>query len=168
MKDQELKLTFQETEQLCSLYMDCSLSVVEEIELRYVLSQIDYHSPLIDEVRQVMKIDTYISDNPLINPGRSGNFKFRKWKDYIGIAASIAIIIGIVFFNWESFSNDSVENKPIYIAYVNGLRLSENEARLKIEASEKAADDFIQKMSDLEAKNQKMIDDFLTNNTPEL
>ncbi|MDE6230237.1 MAG: hypothetical protein K2M37_01285 [Muribaculaceae bacterium] len=168
MKDQEVKLTLQETEQLCSLYMDCSLSVVEEIELRYVLSQIDYHSPLIDEVRQVMNIDTYISDNPWINTERSGNFKFHKWKDYIGIAASIAIIIGIVFFNWESFSNDSVENKPIYIAYVNGLRLSENEARLKIEASEKAADDFIQKMSDLEAKNQKMIDNFLTNNTPEL
>lgn len=168
MKKQDVKLTIRETEQLCSLYMDCSLSVLEETELRYLLSQIDYHSPLIDEVRQVMKIDTYISDNPLINSERHGNFKFRKWKVYMSIAASIAIIIGIGFFNWESFSNDSIENKPFYMAYVNGHRLSEKEARLQIEASEKAADDFIKKMTDLEAQQQNMIDNFITNNTPEL
>lgn len=86
----------------------------------------------------------------------------------MSIAASIAIIIGIGFFNWESFSNDSIENKPFYMAYVNGHRLSEKEARLQIEASEKAADDFIKKMTDLEAQQQNMIDNFITNNTPEL
>lgn len=54
------------------------------------------------------------------------------------------------------------------MAYVNGHRLSEKEARLQIEASEKAADDFIKKMTDLEAQQQNMIDNFITNNTPEL
>lgn len=168
MKYQDVKLTLQETEQLCSLYMDCRLSVLEEIELKYVLSQVDYHSPLIDEVRQLMNIDTYISDKPLSIEGSSIKFKFRKWKINMSIVASIAIIIGIGVFHWESFSNDAIENKSFYIAYVNGKKLSENEARLRIEASEKAADDFIQKMSDLEAEQQKMIDNFLINNTPEL
>ncbi|MDE6234514.1 MAG: hypothetical protein K2M56_02050 [Muribaculaceae bacterium] len=168
MKYQDVKLTLQETEQLCSLYMDCRLSVLEEIELKYVLSQVDYHSPLIDEVRQLMNIDTYISDKPLSFEGSSIKIKFRKWKVNMSIVASIAIIIGIGVFHWESFSNDAIENKSVYIAYVNGKQLSENEAKHRIEASEKAADDFIQKMSDLEAEQQKMIDNFLINNTPEL
>lgn len=167
MKYQDVELTLQETEQLCNLYMDCSLSVLEETELRYFLSQVDYHSPLIDEVRLVMNIDTYISDNPIINSERPGIFKFHKWKAYISFAASIAILIGIGLFNWESFSNDSIENKPLYIAYVNGHRLSEEESRLQIKASEKTADDFIKKMSDLEDQQQNMIDNFLINNTPE-
>ena len=168
MKEQNVKLTLQETEQLCRLYMDCSLSVLEENELRYILSQVDYHSPLIDEVRQVMKMDTYISDTPSYSLGKPSKISFRKWKVYISIAASIAIIMGIGFFHWESFSNDSIENKSFYMAYVNGHRLSEKEARLQIETSEKVADDFIQKMSDLEAQQQQMIENFITDNTPEL
>lgn len=37
MKEHDVKLTLQETEQLCRLYMDCQLTVLEETELQYVL-----------------------------------------------------------------------------------------------------------------------------------
>lgn len=54
MKEQDIKLTLQETEQLCRLYMDCRLSVLEETELQYVLGKLPYSSPCIDEVRMLM------------------------------------------------------------------------------------------------------------------
>ena len=57
MKDQDVKLTFQEIEQLCVLYMDCRLSVLEETELQYVLGKLPYSSPCIDEVRMLMGME---------------------------------------------------------------------------------------------------------------
>ncbi len=39
MKTDEMNLTVEELEELCRLYMDCKLSVMEEKELEYVLSQ---------------------------------------------------------------------------------------------------------------------------------
>lgn len=56
MKEHDVKLTLQETEQLCRLYMDCRLTVLEETELQYVLGRIPYSSPCIDEVRMLMGV----------------------------------------------------------------------------------------------------------------
>ncbi len=160
MKEQDDKLTLQETEQLCRLYMDCNLSVFEETELMYFLTQVDYHSHLIDEVRRIMNIDTHIPDKPFI---KADNYKKRlshKWLVPISIAASIAIIfsIGLIFFKNSTIEQNS--DQPYYIAYVNGHRLSDEAARLHIEAEKKSADDFIKEMSELEAREQQMIDIF--------
>lgn len=56
MKEHDVKLTLQETEQLCRLYMDCKLTVLEETELQYVLGKMPYSSPCIDEVRMLMGV----------------------------------------------------------------------------------------------------------------
>lgn len=56
MKEHDVKLTLQETEQLCRLYMDCRLTVLEETELQYVLGKMPYSSPCIDEVRMLMGV----------------------------------------------------------------------------------------------------------------
>ncbi len=167
MKEQDVKLTLQETEQLCRLYLDCNLSVLEETELRYFLTQVDYHSPLIDEVRLIMKIDTYISDKSFIKSGAGGRLLFRKWTVYMSIAASVALVIGIGVYFWKPSSHDSVASQSYYIAYVDGFRLNDKEARIQIEASEKSADDFINEMSALESQQQRLIDNFLINNIPE-
>lgn len=161
MKEQDDKLTLQEVEQLCSLYMDCSLSVLEETELRYLLSQIDYHSPSIDEVRRVMNVDTYISAKQSVKDVARTKRPFRIRKTYIGIAASIAVVIGLAITFWKiSTPVGSTESDSYYIAYVEGQRLSDEAARLQVEAGKKAADDFIREMEKIEAQQQQMIDEF--------
>lgn len=160
MKEQDDKLTLQETEQLCRLYMDCNLSLFEETELRYFLTQVDYHSPLIDDVRKVMNIDVHIVNKPFIKAGSSRKPLFRKWFVPISTAASIAIIFSIGIISFQNSSIKQNTEHPSYIAYVNGQRLSEEAARLQIEAGEKFADHFIKEMSELEVSKQQIIDDF--------
>lgn len=167
MKEQDNKLTLQETEQLCRLYMDCNLSVFEETELRYFLSRVDYHSQVIDEVRAMMDIDAYIADKPFIKADNRKKGLFRKWMVAVNIAASMTIIftLGLIFFQNSSPVQNSAQS--YYIAYVEGQRLSDEEARLQIEAEKKGADDFIKEMSELEASKQQMIDNFFNNQNPE-
>ncbi len=68
MTKQHNELTLQETEQLCSYYMDCRLSVLQENELRYLLSRLDYHSPLIDDTRKLMGIELKTFNKPSVSP----------------------------------------------------------------------------------------------------
>lgn len=161
MREQDDKLTLQETEQLCRLYVDCRLSVLDEAELRYFLTQADYHSPLIDEVRQIMDIDTYISDKPFVKTGYGRKPASLKWRLFMGIAASIAIIIVMGLSFRLVSSHSSVESQSYFIAYVDGQRMSDEAARLQIEAEKRSIDEFIKEMSELEASKQQMIDNFI-------
>lgn len=160
MKEQDDMLTLPEIEQLCRLYMDCNLSVLEEAELRYLLTQVDYHSPLIDETRRIMDIDAYISGKPFIKVGSRRKSLFRRWAPYMGVAASIVLVMSIGFSLLKPSSHDAVESHSYNIAYVDGQRLSDEAAKIEIEAEKKLADDFIKEMSELEARKQQMIDDF--------
>lgn len=127
MKVQDIKLTLQETEQLCRLYMDCRLSVLEEIELQYVLGKLPYSSPCIDEVRMLMGLQ--ISQKAL----KSTKIKTRFWRDrfVISVAASFTIlfVIGMSLFLNHSMNERSDESAHIYIeAYTHGERLNRDEA----------------------------------------
>lgn len=160
MKENDDKLTLQETEQLCRMYMDCTLSVFEETELRYILDREDYHSELIDDVRGIMHIDAVMADKPVINTGSCRKNQLRKRIFTMSIAASIALIIGIWFTLHNSPSAESIESPSYYIAYVEGQRLSDKEARSQIEAKIRSVDDFIKEMSELEESEQHLIDNF--------
>lgn len=160
MKEQDYILTLEETEQLCRLYMDCGLSVFEETELRYFLTRVDYHSPLIDDVRRIMEIEVHTVGKNVIEARSVRKSKLHKWVAYSGIAASVALVIGVGLLFLKTSSVNSVESQSYYVAYVGGHRLSEEEARMQIEAEKKSADDFIKKMSELEASKQQMIDNF--------
>lgn len=160
MNEQKDRLTLQETEQLCEFFMDCRLSVFQENELRYILSQIDYHSPLIDDVRRVMGIELLTFDMSAPQSPQINKRGWRKKTTFLSVAASIAIIACLgagILLNTTSGHDDSA---PEYIAYVDGHQLSEDAARLKIEAELIEADAFIKEMSELEAKQQQMIDKF--------
>ena len=149
----------QETEELCRLYIDCKLSVFEETEFRYILTQVDYHSPLIDEARQIMEVEVHISDKP----NKIEKYKkrtFRKWLLPVSVAASIALIfsIGVTLFTNSATGWNSDE--PYYMAYSNGNRLNDGDARLKIEDEKKSVDEFIKEMSELEAEEKQMMENF--------
>lgn len=167
MTEQYDKLTLQETEELCRLYMDCNLSVFEETELRYFLSRADYHSPLIDEVRQIMDSDLFISDKPFNKVKKTKKILSRQWIVSISIAASIAVCFSLGLF---FFRHSSIEQNPeqsLYIAYADGNRLSEDAAKLQIKMEIKSADEFIREMSELEAREKQIIENFPISNFAE-
>lgn len=128
MKEHDIKLTLQETEQLCRLYMDCKLSVLEETELQYVLGKLPYSSPCIDEVRMLMGLSLKRSK---IRKSVSSPYRRRIMALTIGIAASIVLLIG--FFDSGSKSHNAPDN--YIVAYANGHRLSRHQAEAAVEAS---------------------------------
>lgn len=162
MKEQDNKLTLQETEKLCSLYMDCKLSVLEETELQYVLSKMDYHSPLIDDVRTLMgiKLSTANKTFEKVELQKKQRWTWTKRAFYSGIAASIVILLGIGLSIYHNSSSLHHSSAPYYLAYADGHRLSDEEARLQIEADIRSADAFIKEMTELEEQEKQMMDNF--------
>lgn len=128
MKEHDIKLTLQETEQLCRMYMDCKLSVLEETELQYVLGKLPYSSPCIDEVRMLMGLSLKRSK---IRKTVSHPYRRRILALTIGIAASIVLLIG--FFGSGTENRNAPDN--YIIAYENGHRLSRHQAEAAVEAS---------------------------------
>lgn len=149
MKDTNHNLSLQETESLCRMYLDCRLSVFEETELQYVLLHSPYHSPLIDDVRSLMKIE------PVIAKVKRKNYRF-----YFGIAASLALLLGIGIFYFAGSQSDSDSEDVYYVAYANGRRLSDEEARRRAEAAMKESQEFMNEMAEIEARDKQMIEDF--------
>ncbi len=163
MNEQNNKLTLQETEQLCEFFMDCKLSVLQENELRYVLSQIDYHSPLIDDTRALMGIELSAFDKPVPKSSRKRKSWETKKITYFSVAASLAILVclgtGIFQYRSSGFNNSTSK----YIAYVDGKRLSNKDAKAQVESDILLADNFLDEMSAREESEKIMIDNFFNN-----
>lgn len=157
MKTDEWNLTVDELDILCRLYMDCKLSVLEEKELEYFLSQTSLTSPSIEEVRRLTGIQAFkpILSKPIIKK------KFSNWWGTTGIAASVAIILGIgVAFLKTGNSISSVSDSCI--AYVNGQEIHGDVAMARIESETRKAEEFIRKMVELEEEEQNKIEQFMT------
>lgn len=121
MKTEELNLTAEELDELCRLYMDCKLSVLEEKELEYILCRSSLTSPSIEEVRTLMDIQTLHRSHKATRKTR-----FWNWKHITGIAASIAVILSLTLYFTAPRTS---ENANAYVtAFSHGERLSDNEA----------------------------------------
>lgn len=179
MKEQDYRLTYEETEELCKLYVDCRLSVLEERELQYVLTQVDYHSPLIDEAREMMGIElAFSAQSPAAKSAQSpeaksaqspearGVKKRQPWLRrvvYSGIAASIALLIGVSVYH--GLSGSHISSEPYYLAYADGRQLSDEDAKVQIEAEMQSAEAFMSEMAQFEAEEKMMMENFSTINT---
>ena len=111
MKQKTRNMTVEEAEQLCRLYMDCQLSVLEETELEYVLMQSELDSPLLSETRALMGISRSVN----LQAKKKRLFVTRGWRT----AACVAILIGCVAFLWNH-----ITSKTDTIAYVEGTEIS--------------------------------------------
>ena len=126
MKQNANHITLEEAEQLCRLYMDCQLSVLEETELEYVLMLSELDSPLLRETRALMGIS------------RSVNLQAKKKRLFVTwgwrAAACAAILIGCVALlrNHITTETDAIANKE-------GVELSVNTTKdiAKSEATKK-------------------------------
>lgn len=155
MKPEELNLTIDELDKLCHLYMDCKLSVLEEKELEYVISQTELTSPSIDEVRSLMNIQLLPHSSKLPIKKQSWN-----WRYISGIAASLAILFGIGFTVLKTGNSDSSVPDNC-IAYVNGQEIHGDVAMARIEYETRKAEDFISRMAELEEEEQSKIEFFM-------
>lgn len=168
MKEQDVKLTLQETEQLCRLYMDCRLSVLEETELHYVLGKLPYSSPCIDEVRMLMGLT--ISSRALRNNKKKKHFGFLRSWQIISIAASFTILFvcGLALLHDRttklpydsSLSNDNI---PVYVtAYCKGKPLNGNEAITTTKIAMAKADSLMRVASLTESHYMMKANDIIT------
>lgn len=157
MKEHDVKLTLLETEQLCRLYMDCQLTVLEETELQYVLGKMPYSSPCIDEVRMLMGVAITMN----VKDSSKKRFAWFNRKTAIGIAATVTILfaVGLALFNNPAVNdNDSF---GIYIAYANGREVSHELSEQQVKSDMERADEFLSHIAKLEAQEQKQVENFI-------
>ena len=107
-----------ELEQLISRYFDGETSVQEEQELREVLADCPWNSEAIDEARFTMG---YFAAH-CQEEHRVAKKNYRR--QFIGIAASIAIILAIGI---PALSHKWSVQQPECIAYVNGEVIADNQ-----------------------------------------
>lgn len=105
MKQNAKHITMEEAEQLCRLYMDCQLSVLEETELEYVLMLSELDSPLLRETRALMGISRSVN----LQAKKKSLFVTWGWR----AAACVAILIGSVALlrNHITTEKDAIANK---------------------------------------------------------
>ena len=105
MKQDTRHITLEEAEQLCQLYMDCQLSVLEETELEYVLMRSELDSPLLGETRAQMGISRSVN----LQAKKKSLFVTWGWR----AAACAAILIGCVALlrNHVTTEKDAITNK---------------------------------------------------------
>ena len=157
MKEHDVKLTLQETEQLCRLYMDCQLTVLEETELQYVLGKMPYSSPCIDEVKMLMGISIPVDSQKSTNR----RFGWLKRSVTVGIAASVTILfaVGIALFNNSTVNDNS---SGIYIAYANGQKVDKELSVQQVKSDMELADKFLRHVAKLEIREQEQVENFIS------
>lgn len=157
MKEHNVILTLQEIEQLCRLYIDCRLTVLEETELQYVLGKIPYSSPCIDEARLLMGIAIPMS----VKESSKKRFTWFNRKNAVGIAASISILLacGLTLFN-APVGNDN-DSSGIYIAYANGQKVSAELSVQQVKSDMEQADEFLKHIAKMKAEEQEQIENFI-------
>ena len=126
MKQNAKHITMEEAEQLCRLYMDCQLSVLEETELEYVLMRSELDSPLLRETRALMGI----SRSVYLQAKKKSLFVTWGWR----AAACVAILIGCVALlrNHVTTEKDAITNKERTELSVNTTKeIAKSEAAKK-------------------------------------
>ena len=92
MKDKDYILTTQEVEELCRLYMECQLSVLEERELQYILEKDTYTSPVIEETKESMLAEDILLSRKKI---RKKPRMLRWLRPGVGIAAALTVLLSL-------------------------------------------------------------------------
>ena len=126
MKQDTRHITMEEAEQLCRLYMDCQLSVLEETELEYVLMLSELDSPLLHETRALMGI----SRSVYLQAKKKSLFVTWGWR----AAACVAILIGCVALlrNHITTETNTIANKEDVELSVNTTKeIAKSEATKK-------------------------------------
>ena len=172
MKDNTNILTLQDIEELCRLYLDCQLSVLEEKELEYVLLNTSYSSLVIDEAKESMMAESLLSLKDLKRSPRN-KAKFTWVKNLSGIAASLTIIFLFSIFIGNKLGNDEAylaekhslytpadQVDEVFIAYEGGKRLDPKDAEEAVSESLKKAE-YLMALATAKEKEMELKQEYL-------
>ncbi|MBR5638488.1 MAG: hypothetical protein IKW83_01875 [Muribaculaceae bacterium] len=155
MKHYDNQFTIEEIERLCQLYLDCQLSVLEETELEYVLTQCDFKSPIINETKELMSI----SHSVKFAETRKTRGSFWTW--WMSTAACVAIALG-TFTLFHHFNNSNKNSNNDYcIVYVSGKRVNDEEAHKIAEADVAKMQQFMQTVNEQKAQEEAKVEQFM-------
>lgn len=149
-------LSLEETEQLCRLYMDCQLTLLEETELQYVLGKLHYSSPLINETRTLMDISLSCEieqkeRDQISNKGKKNGM----FKRILFAAASVALILSIGFPIYRHFKEES----ELYCqVFAHGQEVSRDKAIAIAENGLARIDQFFENIESIEIEQQQRIE----------
>lgn len=148
-------ISIEETEQLCRLYMECRLTLLEEAELQYVLGLLPYSTPIIEEVRTLMNIslscELECKESQLKIPGKKKNF-IRK---ALIVAASVVVLLSVGIPIYLHFKQES----ELYCqVFSNGQEVSKDKALAIAEGELERIDKFFEDMKSVESEQQKKIE----------
>lgn len=151
MKQAMRYITVEEIEQLCRLYMDCRLSVLEETELEYVLLRSEMDSPLINDTRMLMKISRQVNrpmprKNLLLTWG---------WR----VAAAVVFLIGSI-----ALLQNRTTSETDCIAYVEGIEVGGDKAKVIAEADVARMEKFMLMVEKQRATEQAKVEQFMNHN----
>lgn len=151
MKQAMRYITVEEIEQLCRLYMDCRLSVLEETELEYVLLRSEMDSPLINDTRMLMKISRQVN-----RPMPRKNLLLTWWWR---VAAAVVFLIGSI-----ALLQNRTTSETDCIAYVEGIEVGGEEAKVIAEADVARMEKFMLMVEKQKATEQAKVEQFMNHN----
>lgn len=151
MNPVDYQFTTEEVERLCELYLDCRLSILEEMELEYVLKHCDFDSPIVNETKEMMVVSRAIKLEA-VRPHKS----FWTWS--LRVAACVAIVLGVfAIFNPVNTN----ENDDRCIVYVEGKRASGEEAQKIAEADVAKMQQFIEVVNEQQVQEEAKVEEFM-------
>ena len=114
------KYTDQYWEMLIQRYFEAETTEAEEKELRSFLSTSPGLDSRYDEVRAVMG---YLAVGRSLNKKKMARRPSRMIRTmrHVGVAASLALMIGFVSFYWS----DLISDRESYVAYVDGNKITD-------------------------------------------
>ena len=158
MKQTLEKISIEEAERLCQLYMDCQLSVLEETELEFVLSQAEIDSLVIRETRELMGISRSVKFSSVTK--HQATHILLKWG--LRVAACVIILLACVTILRNDLFTDDVE----CIAFVEGHQVSTEQARNIAESDVAKMEQFMQIVATRRAAEEAKVKQFINNETP--
>ena len=116
-------MTIEQLERLAQAYFDCKLDRREEEDLKAVLLFAEAHSPLIDECRLAMGLES-IAARPQVQVANVRHqFKFRKWIAAAACLAAVAVTGVIMMMTAEQLQDNS---ETVITVYANGKQITDS------------------------------------------
>ena len=163
MKRTDNILTLRETEQLCRLYMEARLSLLEEIELQYLLGKLPYSTPLIDRTRTVMGLVLPASSTATPSLGR--RFSRKTWL-WASVAAACVAAVPFIPQLFKPEPPKVAAGIPSCTAYVHGRQVSGSEAEELLAEDMARTEAFLNAIDEINAAEQQQIERFINQVDP--
>ncbi len=121
--DNKDNMTIEQLERLAKAYFDCELNRREEEDLKAILLFAEAHSPLIDECRLAMGLES-IASRPQVQVATiRRRFKFSKWIAAAACLAAIAVT-GVIMMMTAGQLQDNSET--VITVYANGKQITDS------------------------------------------